>query len=193
MTEEIKINSAEVISVEQNLHNIDLNADKVEPAAVKYCEICHFPEEYCEISHVVLFKKQSQHIIVEEVKTEVPTNKEGEGKTEEVKTEAKTETKVEKKKAKDNFILIELSKRGKRKHVTYVFNLEKFGLNLKDVAKLFSKKFACSSTVTKEDNGQEGITLTGEFGYEIVDYLIEKFPTIKPEMCKVKEPKEKEK
>ena len=73
---------------------------------------------------------------------------------------------------------------------SYVSNLEKYGLVLKDVAKLFSKKFACSSTVTKEDNGTECITLTGEFGYDIVDFLVEKFPAlIKPEMCKVMEPK----
>jgi density-regulated protein len=160
------------------------NSDsKHEAIEVKYCETCHFPEEYCDFSHAILFKKAQP--IVEEKKEE---KKESEAKTEEVKTEPTT--KAEKKKAKESHILIELSKRGKKKHVTSVFNIEKFGLNLKDVAKLFSKKFACSSTVTKEDDGREGITLTGEFGYEIVDFLVEKFPTIKPEMCKVKEPKQ---
>ncbi len=169
------------ISLEEGVQNINLSGPQ--PILVKYCETCHFPEEYCDYSHAILFKKAP-------VQTEtLPEKKEGE-KPEEPKVEPKPD---KKKPAKENFILIELSKRGKRKHVTYVFNLEKFGLNLKDVAKIFSKKFACSSTVTKEDNGQEGITLTGEFGYEIVDFLVEKFPTIKPEMCKVKEPKEKDK
>ena len=42
---------------------------------------------------------------------------------------------------------------------------------------MFSKKFACSSTVSKENN-KECIVLTGEFTYEIVDFLKEKFPNI---------------
>jgi density-regulated protein DRP1 len=167
------------ITLEEGVQNIVLTGPQ--PIDVKYCDTCHFPLEYCENSHPILFKKVQVHV-------EQPPEKKESEKVEEVKTETKPD---KKKTQKDNFILIELSKRGKKKHVTYVFNLEKFGLNLKDVAKLFSKKFACSSTVTKEDNGQEGITLTGEFGYEIVDFLVEKFPTIKPEMCQVKEPKEK--
>ena len=166
--------------------NVTNSDSKHEPIEVKYCETCHFPEEYCDFSHSILFKKVQP--IVEEKKEEKKETTEG--KTEEVKPESTLSTKAEKKKAKESHILIELSKRGKKKHVTSVFNIEKFGLNLKDVAKLFSKKFACSSTVTKEDDGREGITLTGEFGYEIVDFLVEKFPTIKPDMCKVKEPKQ---
>jgi density-regulated protein DRP1 len=179
-----KINpDAEIASGVEKIE-INESESKHQPIVVKYCETCHFPEEFCDFSHAILFKKV-QSVVVEEKKEE---KKEGEVKIEEVKTEAPA--KVDKKKGKEQHILIELSKRGKKKHVTYVFNLEKFGLNLKDVAKVFSKKFACSSTVTKEDNGQEGITLTGEFGYEIVDFLVEKYPTIKPEMCKVKEPKQ---
>ena len=64
--------------------------------------------------------------------------------------------------------------------------LEKFGLVLKDVAKQFSKKFACSCTVTKEDNGTECITLTGEFADDVFDFLTTTFPNIKPENCQVK-------
>ena len=160
----------------------------IEAVVVKYCDSCKFPEEYCEYSHPILFKKGTPI-------QQTPQPSEEQSKPEEKKSEEEEakqpETKKSKKEKNDNFILIELAKRSKKKHTTQVFNLEKFGLNMKDVAKLFSKKFACSSTVTKEDNGKEGITLTGEFGYEIVDFLTEKFPNIKPEMCQVKEPKEK--
>ena len=169
--------------------DIDITKEGVENlkledvVVVKYCDACKFPEEYCEYSHPILFKKVQQQV------QEPPKNEEK--KTEEA-VKPPTETKKSKKEKNDSFIQIELARRSKNKHTTHVFNLEKFGLNLKDVAKLFSKKFACSSTVTKEDNGKEGITLTGEFGYEIVDFLTEKFPNIKPEMCQVKEPKKKE-
>ncbi len=178
MTEEIKI--AEVTS---GVENVNIKDSEQTPLTVTYCSICHFPFEYCDISHTVLFKKQSHFI--------EPTKSESEKTTQSENGEEKPMTKQEKKKAKESYISIELSKRGKRKFVTTVFNLEKFGLNLKDVAKLFSKKFACSSTVTKEDNGMEGITLTGEFGYEIVEFLTGKFPEIKASMCKIKEPKKK--
>lgn len=93
--------------------------------------------------------------------------------------ETKEEDKPKKKKAAEApKVIIEESKRGKKKHTTYVMNLEKFGINLKDSAKMFSKKFACSANVTKEDNGQEVITLTGEFMLEMRDYLLEKFGNI---------------
>ena len=149
-----KINTEGNIEVDvdtsiKGVEKLEINSEaKIEPIVVKYCESCHFPEEYCEYSHTLLLKKLNQ-IVEEPIKEE---KKEGETKTEEAKTEAKPDKKKSKEKTQ---ILIELSKRGKKKHVTYVFNLEKFGLNMKDVAKLFSKKFACSSTVTKEDNGQE--------------------------------------
>ena len=174
-------------NAKEGVENLKIDENTaIDAVIVKYCDSCKFPEEFCDYSHPILFKKV-------QVQTQLPIEQ---PKTEETKTEEakpKEETKKAKKEKGDNLILIELSKRGKNKHVTHVFNLEKFGLNLKDVAKMFSKKFACSSTVTKEDNGKEGITLTGEFGYEIVDYLTEKFPNIKPEMCQVKEPKEKKK
>ena len=77
-------------------------------------------------------------------------------------------------------------KEEKKKHITYVTNLEKYGLVLKDVAKSLSKKLACSCTVTKEDNGTECITLTGEFADEIFDYLTNTYDNIKAENCQIK-------
>ncbi len=43
---------------------------------------------------------------------------------------------------------------------------------------MFSKKFACSSPVTKENNA-EFITLTGDFSDDIIDFLLEKFSQLK--------------
>ena len=76
-------------------------------------------------------------------------------KKEETAAPAEGEEAPKKKKVEVPRVVIEESKRGKKKHITYVMNLEKFGINLKDTSKLLSKKCACSATVTKEDNGQE--------------------------------------
>ena len=94
--------------------------------------------------------------------------------------------KKKKKKKQPTMVLIEQSRRGKKKHITYITNLEKFGLVLKDVSKQLSKKFACSCTVTKEDNGQECITLTGEFAEDVLEFLTTNFDNIKHENCQVK-------
>lgn len=174
---------------EEALSNVTLEAKTgIQPIVVTYCETCRFPEEYCPEAHAVLFKKKK--LPEEEQIKETPVTEEKAAETPKEGQTTEEPKKDKKKKPKDNLIVVECSKRGKRKHTTYVSNVEKFGLNMKDVAKLFSKKFACSSTVTKEDNGTECITLTGEFGYEIVEFLTEKFPNIKAENCKVIEPKD---
>ncbi len=111
--------------------------------------------------------------VIEIQKENDTTNKEG-----------GTEEKKQKKQSKKNIkkVVIEQSKRKGKKFNTYISYLDVFNLNLKDVAKLLSKKFACSANVTKEDDNTECITMTGEFKFECKDYLLEKFPDVlKPE------------
>jgi density-regulated protein DRP1 len=183
------------IGIEDTQKQIEnVTIDEIQPLIVQYCDVCRFPLEYCEISHDVIFKKELRREERIQKEDAVENKPEGQaGKIEEKKEETEKTEKKDKKK-KETLIMIEQSKRGKSKFTTHVSNLEKYGLVLKDIAKLFSKKFACSSTVTKEDNGTECITLTGEFGYEIVEFLVEKFPAIvKPELCKIVEPKKKAK
>lgn len=192
-----------------------LTADKIlNKVDCKLCDVCFFPEEYCEISHVVLLKKKIL-LLKSGAKERLNENKESNSndkanveknpndiynenhninvnsntnnstntntnqpeiteKTGETIEGDKVEKK-EKKSKKENKVLLEESKRGKKKHTTYVFHLDSFGFNLKDISKLLSKKFACSATVTKE-NGQDCITLTGEFADEIKYFICEKFP-----------------
>ena len=176
----------------------DLKIDVVSKKIITYCEICTLPIEYCSIAHPIMIKRKDlsifgakQEEIKEESKEEIkkdeekPKTDDESKKLEEAKTdenkktdEEKKEEAPKKKKADVPRVVIEESKRGKKKHITYVMNLEKFGINLKDTSKLLSKKCACSATVTKEDNGQEVITLTGEFAVEIQEFLLLKFPTI---------------
>ena len=83
-----------------------------------------------------------------------------------------------KKKKQENKIIIEQTRRGKKKHITYILGLDKYGLVLKDVAKQLGKKLACSCTVTKEDNGDDSLTLTGEFADDVLEFLTATYPNI---------------
>ncbi len=195
--DEINIASEKLDELEIEEKN---NIPEIEPIIVKYCDICRFPEEYCEYTHKI-FEKGINNMNVNQAKTEPKSTTEAEpkkeGEEEKPKTDAPAEStevtdkaKKEKKDKKDSKkIEIKVSKRGSRKFATHVFNLDLFNLNLKDVAKLFSKKFACSSTVSKENN-KDCVVLTGEFTYEIVDFLKEKFPNlITEDSCHVSEAK----
>lgn len=66
------------------------------------------------------------------------------------------------------------SNRGKKKFVTVIIGMATFGVDLKDASKLFSKKFACSSSVT----GADEIVVQGDVKDEIIDLIPEKFPEI---------------
>lgn len=163
---------------------------------VKYCLICTFPEEYCDISHTLdkkIAKKEKEEnneeagtktngAVVEKKDEGEKQAEEGDNEKKDEKEEgksAKEKKKKEKEKAdKQNQIKVTNHKRSKKKVTTTVEHIEKFGLSLKDVSKMFSKKFACSSSITRENNA-EFITLTGDFGYDIIEYLIAEFPQLK--------------
>jgi len=194
-----------VESTNENMDKLSLDNSK---KVITFCKLCTLPEEYCSFAHPIFIKRKdlvlfnnkeeikeeakennSKEIIKTENKDEVKQdNKEKDVNNKETKQEPdqnvkqeegkKEEKESKKKKPEAPKIIIEESKRGKRKHTTYISNLEKFGINLKDVSKMLSKKCACSATVTKEDNGQEVITLTGEFAIEIQEFLLIQFGTI---------------
>lgn len=154
----------------------------LKPKTIQFCDVCSFPKELCEYSHPLLIKKKVLIVSGSSTNNEIEDKKENENqeKTEENKTdkteEAKDEAPQKKKKNQPPKVIIEEHKRSKRKHTTYITNLEKFGLSLKDTSKALSKKFACSANVTKEADGQEIITLTGEFMYELQEYLLSNKP-----------------
>jgi density-regulated protein DRP1 len=198
-------NNDEINMPNEKLYNLEIEekskATEIEQIIVNYCDICRFPQEYCEYTHKI-FEKGINNMNIQQTKTETKTTegkpeKQG-GEEEKPKTDIITESKEatenakkdkKDKKSDNKKIDIKVSKRGTRKFATHVFNLELFNLNLKDVAKMFSKKFACSSTVSKENN-KDCIVLTGEFTYEIVDFLKEKFPNIiTDENCHISEAK----
>jgi len=189
---------------DEQVHSECIKAEKKDiPTAkiVNYCAVCTYPVEYCEYSHELIKKiAREEKKNVETKKEEKETSKDDKpdeektDKTEKVDNkeekgeEGEDEKKLKKKKEKkdkdsQSAILVTNHKRSKKKVTTTVSNVEKFGLNMKDVSKLFSKKFACSSSITKENNS-EFITLTGDFGEDIIEFLIEKFPQLKQENFK---------
>merc|ERR1719369_1380521 len=62
----------------------------------------------------------------------------------------------------------------KKKAVTVVQGMRTFGIDLKVASKFFSSKFACSSSVTGDDE----IVIQGDVKDELFDVLPAKFPEI---------------
>merc|ERR1740137_348656 len=79
----------------------------------------------------------------------------------------KKEVDVEKK------IILSIAPR-KKKTVTVVQGMRTFGIDLKVASKFFSSKFACSSSVTGDDE----IVIQGDVKDELFDVLPAKFPEI---------------
>lgn len=74
------------------------------------------------------------------------------------------------KKAKKKQVNIVTSQRQKRKHITAVTGLEAYnGTKLAAVAKVFSKKFACQASATKD---QDELLVQGDFGIEVAEALV---------------------
>merc|ERR1719186_744250 len=67
-----------------------------------------------------------------------------------------------------------MMKAKKKKAVTVVQGMRTFGIDLKVASKFFSSKFACSSSVTGDDE----IVIQGDVKDELFDVLPAKFPEI---------------
>lgn len=73
-------------------------------------------------------------------------------------------------------VLIQKVAQKKKRNLTIVTGLETVpGLKLKDASKVFSKKFAGSSSVKKNKQGQEEVILQGDHMYEVAELIVDKF------------------
>ena len=82
------------------------------------------------------------------------------------KTENKTDTRV----------IIAKTKRNKKKAVTNVVGLDTVpGIKLKEVSKVFSKRFAGSSSVKDLPNGKKEIIVQGDHMDDVAALIVEKF------------------
>jgi len=137
--------------------SLEAGLDKL-ALTVQYCNQCTLPLEYCEYTDCTKndaddpeHKRQTRG-----------------GKAKGPKAKKQPEKKLE----------VFRSNRGKKKFVTVVVGLATFGVDLKDASKLFSKKFACSSSVT----GPDEIVVQGDVKYEIIEHIPQKFSDIDPDL-----------
>ena len=68
-------------------------------------------------------------------------------------------------------IIIYTEVRAKKKEMTIVEGLDGAGLKLKDAAKDFAKKFACSSAVKDTASGTKEIVIQGDCLYDLTEFL----------------------
>jgi len=79
------------------------------------------------------------------------------------------------KKKEKPIVHISRVQRNKRKYVTIITGLDKFGVKLPEASKLFAKKFSCGSSVVKAPNGDDEIDVQGDFTDDIIEFLMEKW------------------
>eukprot|EP00092_Neocalanus_flemingeri_P004092 GFUD01004404.1.p1 GENE.GFUD01004404.1~~GFUD01004404.1.p1 ORF type:complete len:201 (-),score=52.71 GFUD01004404.1:709-1257(-) len=148
------------------------------PIIMEYCGNCSMPFEFCEqYPDFEGCKKWMAEKLPEQF--EALTTADGaEGDADEKKRQKrggkgmmkakKKEVDIEKK------IILSIAPRGKKKAVTVVQGMRTFGIDLKVASKFFSSKFACSSSVTGDDE----IVIQGDVKDELFDVLPAKFPEI---------------
>lgn len=135
--------------------SIESGLDKL-AICVQYCDQCTLPTEYCEFTDCA--KKAADG-------SEADHKRQTRGgKAQGPKVKKQTEKKLE----------VFRSNRGKKKFVTVIVGMATCGVDLKEASKLFSKKFACSSSVT----GADEIVVQGDVKDELIDLIPEKFPEI---------------
>jgi len=149
------------------------------PLVVEYCGNCSLPLEFCEnYPDYEGCKKWLAEKMPEQFEKLSVEGADGEGGEEEKKRQkrgGKGMMKAKKKEAEvEKRITLSKAPRGKKKAVTVVTGLRTFGIDLKVASKFFSSKFACSSSVTGDDE----IVIQGDVTDELFDVLPEKFPEI---------------
>ena len=150
----------------------------VEGDKVVYCGVSGYPLEMCEY-HLCLkclvWWEENHRDVRRLFKRERPES------VEELTSKvSKRAMKASKKKANaaskvKRGVIIERSQRSKRKFNTIVRGLETFEIDLKKASKLFGKKFACGSAVSKTASGGKEIIIQGDVAYELIDFLEEEY------------------
>ncbi|KAG4300679.1 hypothetical protein PCK1_003108 [Pneumocystis canis] len=177
--------------MEQVKTEVDITCDENIKKAknVIYCGVCSFPPEYCEyggsINKCMKWLKENHLEMYNQFYSKVETISIDQKNLtiEEIEENEKKQTKEDlknEKKLKNNIskVFIKRVERNKRKYVISVQGLELFGIDLKKAAKLFGKKFATGSSVTKNASGFDELVVQGDHIDEIYNYIIETYPEI---------------
>ncbi len=76
--------------------------------------------------------------------------------------------------AAEKMIYLSIAPRGKKKAVTVVQGLKTFGIDLKTASKFFSQRFACSASITGDDE----IVIQGDCKDDLFEIIPEKWPEV---------------
>ncbi|KAI9478136.1 MAG: translation initiation factor SUI1 [Benjaminiella poitrasii] len=183
----------------------------IAPRTVYYCGICTMPLEYCEFSGTQekckLWLKEKDEALYEEIygvnaaasgMEKINLGDDGPDKKDRTivkdksaKLEAKLEREIKKKMA--SRVIIKRIERTKRKSVTTIFGLDVFGVDLKKAAKMFANRFACGSSVAKNNQGQDEIVVQGDFSDELYKMILSNWTNVPEENIDRIEEKKKKK
>jgi len=156
------------------------------PIKVEYCGNCSVPFEFCEhypdyeACKEWLAKNLPEQFERLSMAAAAASSADTEGAADgdekkRQKRGGKGIVKAKKKEAEaEKKIILSKAPRGKKKAVTVVEGLKTFGIDLKVASKFFSSKFACSSSVTGDDE----IVIQGDVKDDLFDILPEKWPEI---------------
>ncbi|KXS13694.1 density-regulated protein DRP1 [Gonapodya prolifera JEL478] len=176
--------------------------------SILYCSICSYPPELCEwggsLEKCKAWLRDSHPDTFEKLYGEVPSVTEklasasisppeagaAGSSSSDPAPEAKL-SKSQRKKQQSQRVVIELSARSKRKHVTSITGLENYDVDLKKAAKMFATKFACGASVTKTPDGRDEIVVQGEFADEISELIQTTWPQVDDDKITMKEKKTK--
>ncbi|KAI8643502.1 translation initiation factor SUI1 [Parasitella parasitica] len=184
----------------------------IQPCKVFLCGICTMPLEYCEFSGTQekckLWLKEKDEDMYEKVyggvegvtegvqMVAIETNSSDKKnravvKDKSAKLEAKLEREIKKKMA--SRVIIKRIERTKRKSVTTIYGLDIFGVDIKKAAKLFANKFACGSSVAKNNQNLDEIVVQGDFMDEVYEMILSQWSKEVPaeNIDKIEEKKKK--
>ncbi|CAG8698448.1 15729_t:CDS:2 [Cetraspora pellucida] len=158
--------------------------------------VCSLPPEYCEFGPTLdkckkwlqekqpemfdklyserAYPEMSEQLAKTSLEDQKPNNDAEDKKK--AKEAAKIERELQKKMSSK--VIITRIARNKRKCVTNVFGLENFDIDLKKAAKSFATKFACGSSVVKNNQGNDEIVVQGDVSDDLFDFILETWPDV---------------
>ncbi|KAF7722186.1 Translation machinery-associated protein 22 [Apophysomyces ossiformis] len=170
------------------------------------------PFEYCEFSgtqekckqwlkdnyediHEALYNASE---VTEGVKALTVEDTAGEGKSDRTVVKdksARLEAKLERenKKKMSTRVTIKRVERTKRKCITTIHGLDVFDVDLKKAAKMFANKFACGSSVAKNNQNQDEIVVQGDFSDELHEMILANWPHVPEDNIDIVEEAKKKK
>jgi len=151
-------------------------------------QVCTWPVEYCEFGahptkckewleehhpdlYPTYYSEDALSAKVGTLSLEARNKLEKDTAKKEAKAEAKADADAKRKQAAK--VILKRVERTKRKHVTTIFGLEAFGVDLKKAAKLLAQRFATGASVSKNPQGQDEIVVQGDVSDDILEIIEE--------------------